>query len=797
MSMGCSILRYGLAIVAVPLLLTGCGGGSTMLSGNVTPTPSAPSPTITSVSVACTPSSIQTGQTSPCSASVSGTGSFSTSVMWGASAGTISSSGILTAPSTPQTVTVTATSTQDSTKSGTARVAVTATPSQPTITSVTVSCQTPVQTGATSNCTATVTGTGNFSSAVTWSASAGSISANGVLTAPATPQSVTVTATSVQDTTKTGTSTVVVTASSSITSVTVSCQTPVQTGAASQCTATVSGTGNFSNSVTWTASAGSISAAGLLTAPATAQTVTVTATSVQDTTKSGSTAVTITAGSAIVVTVSPTTANVATGGVTQSFTAKVQNDSENQGVTWTLSGTGCPGASCGSVSPASSSSGSSVTYTSPATATTPITITLTATSVTNNTVAGNAMITLKAPPPPVPSSPLVLGEAGVSEGFGEPVIAADTAGNIDVAWINNYGPEFVRSTNAGVSFSAPLTIPSNMQDTLEGNQIQIGVDGNGHISLLWHRDLTPTSAVPNSFFSHSTDGGSTFSAETNPGGATSAQLIVEPNGEIWIIWFDQTTSNLLAVHSSDGVNFSSPTTIWTAVGNPMDLIVESGPQGELYLFWTQLVTMTNCSILFSSSMDGATFTPAATISAGAGSCNQTPSAFVDSSGNLIVAWVADGASLFFSHSTNEGVTFSAPVSIPTSPSPMAPGVTVSPNGTIYIVWETATGASFARSVDGGATFSPTPPTFVLGDSAVVDSCDNVTAIGGGNQAIVQYQRSTDGGATFSAPVTISNFTFNYELQVTIDKSGNVHVVWGVDGPPDIEYVRIPTTCNIH
>jgi hypothetical protein len=376
------------------------------------------------------------------------------------------------------------------------------------------------------------------------------------------------------------------------------------------------------------------------------------------------------------------------------------------------------------------------------------------------------------------------------------MIATDPAGNVDVAWINTGGPEFVRSTNAGLTFSAPLTIPSNMQDTADGNGIQMGVDGNGNINLLWHRELTETGTVPNSFFSRSTDGGMTFSPEVNPGGATSAQLVVAPGGNISIIWFDETTSNLLAVTSSDGVNFSTPTTIWTAVGNPMDLIVEAGPQGQLYLFWTQVVTMTNCSILSSSSTDGATFTPAVNVSAGAGSCNQTPSAFVDSSGNVIVAWDADGASLYFSRSTNEGINFSAPVSIPTNPSPLAPQVTVSTNGTIYIVWETASGESFASSTDGGATFSPAPSTFVLGPLVVVDSCDNLTVVGTGNQGIVQYQRSTDGGVTFSAPLTISNFTFNYELQMTIDKSGNVHIVWGVDGPPEIEYVRIPTTCFV-
>ena len=657
---------------------------------------------------------------------------------------------------------------------------------------------------------ATANGCGSVSGASSSSSSGGSV----IYTAPATrpnPAMVTLTATSVSDGTKSASA--MITISSAPAAVSVSLSQTVATVPVNGTTAFVATvTGDPANKgVSWALSGsecggpscGSLSAAAsasatpiTYTAPGTVPsppTVTLTATSVADPTKSASATVTIVTAASITATVSPITASLATGGVTRTFAATVQNDSQNKSVTWTLSGANCNGATCGTVSPAS---GPSVTYTSPASALNAGTILLTATSVANSGVSATATITLTVPSPPTASAPIDLGEADVDDDFGQPVIATDPSGNIDVAWINTGGPEFVRSTNGGQTFSAPITIPSNMQDTVDGNDIQMGVDGSGNINLLWHRELTETGTVPNSFFSRSTDGGMTFSPETNPGGATSAQLVVAPGGNISIIWFDQTSSNLLAVSSSDGVNFSAPTTIWTAVGNPMDLFVESGPQGQIYLFWTQVVTMTNCSILSSSSANGASFSPVLNISSGAGSCNQTPSAFVDSNGNVIVAWDADGSSLFFSHSTNQGLNFSAPVSIPTNPSPLAPQLTASVNGTIYIVWQAGSVESFARSTDGGATFSDAGPTIVLGPSVVVDSCDNVTVLGTGNKGVVQYQRSTDAGVTFSAPITISDFTFNYELQMIVDKSGDVHIVWGVDGPPRIEYVHIPTTCFI-
>jgi len=138
-------------------------------------------------------------------------------------------------------------------------------------------------------------GSGSYSSAVTWSASGGTINSSGVLTAPASAGNVTVMATSTQDTTKSGTAAVSVqTASSTITSVSVTCNpATVSVNATSQCNATVKGSANFSSAVTWSASAGTVNAAGLFTAPAAAGAATITATSVQDASKSGTASITV------------------------------------------------------------------------------------------------------------------------------------------------------------------------------------------------------------------------------------------------------------------------------------------------------------------------------------------------------------------------------------------------------------------------------------------------------------------------------------------------------------------------
>ena len=192
-----------LLVCGIQLNLLACGGrgGSS--------TSSAPTPSISSVSVMCTPAAVAMNATSQCGASVQGTGSFSSAVTWSSSVGTINTSGLFTAPATAGTATVTATSTQDATKSGTASVTVQSVSSS--ITSLAVTCNpSTIGENATSQCSAKVQGTGSFSSAVTWSSSAGTINTSGLFTAPATAGTATVTATSTQDKTKSGTASVTV-----------------------------------------------------------------------------------------------------------------------------------------------------------------------------------------------------------------------------------------------------------------------------------------------------------------------------------------------------------------------------------------------------------------------------------------------------------------------------------------------------------------------------------------------------------------------------------------------------------
>ena len=297
-------------------------------------------PTITSVAVTCSPASILTTGASNCTATVNGTGNFSSAVTWSAVGGTITSAGVFT-PSAAGSATVTATSVQDATRFGSTSVAV-AVP--PAITSVSATClPSPILVSQTSNCTASVAGVGAYNPSVTWSATGGSITPAGVFTASVTGNA-TITATSVQDSTRFASTTVAVATTPAISSVSVTCQpSPILVSQTSNCTASVAGVGAYNPAVTWSATGGSITPAGVFTASATGN-ATITATSVEDTTKFGSDTVSVAVPPAITsvsVSCSPSTilasqssvctANVTgTGAFSSSVTWTVDNGSIDQ-----------------------------------------------------------------------------------------------------------------------------------------------------------------------------------------------------------------------------------------------------------------------------------------------------------------------------------------------------------------------------------------------------------------------------------------------------------------------------------
>ena len=354
-------------------------GGSGMIS-----LPSAPPPSV-SVSLSPLSASLTASQTTQFIATV--IGNANTSVTWSMnpSIGSLLN-GLYTAPSTistSQSVTVIATSVADTSQSasvtlqlvpaGTVSVNV-----SPLVANLSAS--------QTQQFTATVVG--NSNTAVIWSMapSVGSLS-NGLYTAPSVitaAQSVTITATSVADSSKSASATVQLAAPGNV-SVSVSPLSASLTASQSkQFTAVV--LGNSNTSVTWSMApaVGSLSNSGLYTAPSGisgAQSVTITATSVADTTKSASATVQLNpASGGASISVSPSNATL-TASQSKQFTAIVTG-SANTSIAWSMTpslGTLINGL-----------------YTAPSAISSTQLVTVTASSVADATKYGTATVQLMA-----------------------------------------------------------------------------------------------------------------------------------------------------------------------------------------------------------------------------------------------------------------------------------------------------------------------------------------------------------------------------------------------------------------
>jgi Glycosyl hydrolases family 39 len=417
------------------------------------------------ISISPTIASVTENTTKQFTATVTGT--TNVGVQWsvdgvtgGASpTGTISTTGVYTAPATAGSHTVTVTSNADSTQSASAAV---------TVTEVAVSIS-PTSASVTANTTkqfaATVTGTTN--TGVQWSvdgvtggnSTAGTISTGGLYTAPASAGPHTVTITSNADSTKTASSAVTVT----IVAVSISpTSASVTANTTKQFAATVTGTTN--TGVQWSvdgvtggnSTVGTISTGGLYTAPASAGPHTVTITSNADSTKTASSAVTVTT---VAVSISPASANV-TANTTQQFAATVTGTT-NVGVQWSVDGVTGGNSTVGTISTGG-------LYTAPATAG-PHTVTITSNADPTKTASSAVTVTIVA----VSISPTSASvTANTTQQFAATVTGTT---NVGVQWSVDGvtgGNSTVGTISTGGLYTAPatagphtVTITSNADST--------------------------------------------------------------------------------------------------------------------------------------------------------------------------------------------------------------------------------------------------------------------------------------------------------------------------------------------
>ena len=349
--------------------------------------------------------------------------------------GSVTSSGLYTAPGSTGTFHVKVTSVEDITKSATATVTV-----QNPVTITITPTAAYIQPGA----SVTFTGhpsTGGTNYSVVGGPANGTITSGGVYTAPAAEGDYQVKAQAQADNTKIALATVYV--HPIVVTVTPPAAT-VQINTTQQFNASV--TGNPNTAVTWTvfegAGGGSVDGTGLYTAPATPGTYHVQAISVADNTRVGVATVTVTSAPAITVSVSPSAATVSPLG-NQTFTATVTGGPI--GVTWSVEEAG----------------GGSVTSGGAYTAPTVLGVYhVRATSTSDPSKFGRATVTVVSP---VTSFTVTPSTATILEG--QTVVLTGSVNTGTINWVAS-GGSLSAATGTSVTFTAPAHLAPAITATI-------------------------------------------------------------------------------------------------------------------------------------------------------------------------------------------------------------------------------------------------------------------------------------------------------------------------------------------
>ncbi|HKV48532.1 MAG TPA: sialidase family protein [Candidatus Acidoferrales bacterium] len=194
----------------------------------------------------------------------------------------------------------------------------------------------------------------------------------------------------------------------------------------------------------------------------------------------------------------------------------------------------------------------------------------------------------------------------------------------------------------------------------------------------------------------------------------------------------------------------------------------------------------------------ASFSPPAKISADMLATGE-PQAIVAQSSNVYVVWsdqasacTASGCNkdVFFSRSTDQGTTFSAPQNLSNDGSSGNPVIALDSQEHINAIWSGGGHLFFSRSVDAGATFSS--PLNIAGVTnaslafsaagyhpLVIDGAGNINVVWSDtNTSQIFFARSTNGGVSFSTPLNISNYAAGASSPtMSLDASGGIDVVW--------------------
>jgi len=376
---------------------------------------------------------------------------------------------------------------------------------------------------------------------------------------------------------------------------------------------------------------------------------------------------------------------------------------------------------------------------------------------------------------PTAPTKLTLAPTPMSDG---PRMAVDSSGVISVVWGRDE-TDITQSNNVGGSFFAPIKISTNPQNS---GGPRVAVNSQGTVYVVWtdeaNKNATGSYCASPVITGVGLDGkpiytntmGGNVYVNITPKGSTPTPTPSTVGGVTY-------GTRSLSATDWQGTNADWPNGFFGCSYDNLQLLMDSGD--NLHLVWADDLPDENVYAsaypLIVDALGTAKFSfPSILTNQPAAS----PYAALDQSRNLNVVWSggpaggATSAGIFYSRSTDNvapfGRTFTIPVTVaPGGTSPEFPQVGVDPTGDINLAWQEANSTTanafdvlFARSLDGGASFSTAPNPVSISPSM---QCLNNSAV-------------------TTAQIPPPPFTTCGSVQLGVDSASMSDIVW-IDRSP--------------
>jgi hypothetical protein len=297
------------------------------------------------------------------------------------------------------------------------------------------------------------------------------------------------------------------------------------------------------------------------------------------------------------------------------------------------------------------------------------------------------------------------------------------------------------------SFEAPQNISNNGGNS---DQPAIAVHNNGDINVIWRDNTSGNYEI---YYRRSTNDGyswdSTVNVTNNPGISYVPDIAMNNTGILNVVWFDNTWG-FEEIYFSRSLNNGSTWTFPVNISKspeyayePYNPAIAVNGIGFISVVWSSIpLTSAVTRVFFShSTSQGSSWTWPKNVSQPFGENENCMHADVevDDLGNIYIVYHHDGKNIMFQRSNNNGNAWSSPLNIAGTPSlSYRPDMAVDDSGTIHVVWY---------------DYSP------------------------GNYDIY-YTFSTNNGTNWSPVQNISNSsTHSLRPAIVTDSAGNLNVVW--------------------